>query len=288
MWFATCAAATWRPAAKARRWRPVCMRRCSPRPAKRGRCSIWAASPTSRVLNADGSRAGLRLRPRQCPARWLVPAPLRPALRRDGRWAASGHVVAPLLAALLAEPYFALAPPKSTGRDLFNLAWLDAHVVRHAAGVPTADVQATLAALTVHSVARHVRQHARAAKVLLVCGGGALNTHLMRRAGRPVAGRARHHHRQCRPARRSGRGRGIRLARATLRRTAAGQHRCRHRRTGSARARRALPGLNDRAARRRLWLGAPVDQAEKLDPQPQVVVAFGFLITNCAPCRSSL
>src|SRR5688572_5446816 len=46
----------------------------------------------------------------------------------DGRWAASGRVIDELLARMLAEPYFALAPPKSTGRDLFNRPWLAAHL----------------------------------------------------------------------------------------------------------------------------------------------------------------
>ncbi len=132
------------------------------------------------VLNADGSLLGFDCGPGNALLDGWCQRHCGQPFDRDGRWAASGNVVAPLLAALLAEPFIDLAPPKSTGRDLFNLAWLDAHVVRHAAGVPAADVQATLAALTVHSVARHVRQHARAAKVLLVCGGGAHNTHLMR------------------------------------------------------------------------------------------------------------
>jgi anhydro-N-acetylmuramic acid kinase len=94
----------------------------------------------------------------------------------DGRWAASGHVHAPLLAALLAEPYFALPPPKSTGRDLFHMAWLDAKV----SGLAPADVQATLAALTVESVARDLDRHASHIAALFVCGGGARNAHLMR------------------------------------------------------------------------------------------------------------
>jgi anhydro-N-acetylmuramic acid kinase len=94
----------------------------------------------------------------------------------DGRWAASGHVHAPLLSALLAEPYFALPPPKSTGRDLFHMAWLDAKV----ASVAPADVQATLAALTVESVARDLERHASNIAALFVCGGGARNAHLMR------------------------------------------------------------------------------------------------------------
>ena len=93
-----------------------------------------------------------------------------------GLWAASGQVHAPLLAALLAEPYFALPPPKSTGRDLFNMGWLDAKV----SGVAAAEVQATLAALTVESVARDLERHAPQTSVLFVCGGGARNAHLMR------------------------------------------------------------------------------------------------------------
>ena len=49
----------------------------------------------------------------------------------DGRWAASGAVDQPLLQRLLAEPYLALPPPKSTGRDLFDMAWLDGHLAQH-------------------------------------------------------------------------------------------------------------------------------------------------------------
>ncbi len=101
---------------------------------------------------------------------------LRQPFDDDGRWAASGQVHAPLLAALLAEPYFDLPPPKSTGRDLFNMSWLDARV----AGVAAVDVQATLAALTVESVARDLERHAPQTAALFVCGGGARNAHLMR------------------------------------------------------------------------------------------------------------
>jgi anhydro-N-acetylmuramic acid kinase len=81
---------------------------------------------------------------------------------------------------MMAEPYFALAPPKSTGRDLFHAAWLDGHLARHAQGAAPADVQATLAALTVRSVARDIQRHAASTALLIVCGGGARNLHLMR------------------------------------------------------------------------------------------------------------
>ncbi|HEV8313163.1 MAG TPA: anhydro-N-acetylmuramic acid kinase [Burkholderiaceae bacterium] len=96
---------------------------------------------------------------------------------RDGAWAAQGSVDSALLASLQAEPFFAAPPPKSTGRDLFHAGWLDARVGSTAA----ADVQATLAELTAWSVAEDLRRHAPGASELLVCGGGALNGHLMRR-----------------------------------------------------------------------------------------------------------
>jgi anhydro-N-acetylmuramic acid kinase len=93
-----------------------------------------------------------------------------------GAWAASGRVIQPLLERLLAESYLQLAPPKSTGRDLFNLPWLDQRLSGDAA---PADVQATLAALTMESVARDLERHAPGTAALFVCGGGARNTHLM-------------------------------------------------------------------------------------------------------------
>lgn len=97
-----------------------------------------------------------------------------------GVWAASGKVVAPLLEALLADPYFSRLPPKSTGRDLFNRAWLDGYL-RAFGNAAAADVQATLAELTARACAADVLRHEPGLAHLVVCGGGALNTHLMRR-----------------------------------------------------------------------------------------------------------
>lgn len=110
------------------------------------------------------------------------------AFDEGGRWAASGQVIEPLLAALLAEPYFDMPPPKSTGRDLFHLVWLDRHLARHGPGAAPVDVQATLAALTVRSVASDVRRHAGDATLLLVCGGGARNAQLMRELATALPG----------------------------------------------------------------------------------------------------
>ena len=98
----------------------------------------------------------------------------------NGAWAAQGRVSTPLLEALLAEPFLALAPPKSTGRDLFNGEWLDATLARAGwAGKPE-DAQATLAAFTARTIADAVRAHASGATEILVCGGGANNGTLMR------------------------------------------------------------------------------------------------------------
>lgn len=104
-----------------------------------------------------------------------------------GAWAASGQVHAPLLAQLLSSPYFARLPPKSTGRDLFNPAWLEQQLGSFGA-LPAADVQASLTALTAQACAQDVRHYLPSATELLVCGGGALNTELMRQIGLALPG----------------------------------------------------------------------------------------------------
>ncbi len=97
-----------------------------------------------------------------------------------GNWAAGGTVQEDLLQRLLDETFFHRPPPKSTGRDLFNTPWLQAKLQGFAAVLPQ-DVQATLTELTARSCADCVRRFAPSAQGLIVCGGGALNTHLMRR-----------------------------------------------------------------------------------------------------------
>ena len=97
-----------------------------------------------------------------------------------GAWAAGGTPSHALLSRMLCEPYFAKAPPKSTGRDLFNEPWLQAQLDATGALAPQ-DVQATLAELTAHACAGDVLRHEPRLQRLIVCGGGALNLHLMRR-----------------------------------------------------------------------------------------------------------
>jgi anhydro-N-acetylmuramic acid kinase len=102
------------------------------------------------------------------------------AFDRDGAWAASGQLNAALLQALLSDPYFATRGPKSTGRELFNLPWLESHLTGFPAVSP-ADVQRTLLELTARSIIDSLQQAQQGTAELLVCGGGAHNAALMQR-----------------------------------------------------------------------------------------------------------
>jgi anhydro-N-acetylmuramic acid kinase len=101
-----------------------------------------------------------------------------------GAWGAGGQVNTPLLAAMLAEPYFALPPPKSTGRDLFNRAWLERHLAQADVDTPQ-NIQITLMELTARAIkdcsTSYEINSASKLDELIVCGGGALNTALMQR-----------------------------------------------------------------------------------------------------------
>ena len=96
----------------------------------------------------------------------------------DGVRASRGTVNEELLVKLLRDPYFALPPPKSTGRDTFDLAWLNAHT---AGDMAPEDVLSTLSELTARSVADAHRRYCASARELFVCGGGVHNLDLMRR-----------------------------------------------------------------------------------------------------------
>jgi anhydro-N-acetylmuramic acid kinase len=95
---------------------------------------------------------------------------------KDGAWAASGKIILGLLHGMLDEPYFSAPPPKSTGRDLFNLAWLDKHLTGNETPV---DVQTTLLALTGDSIAAAVRRFCPGTQEIYLCGGGAHNKTLV-------------------------------------------------------------------------------------------------------------
>ncbi len=94
----------------------------------------------------------------------------------DGHWAAEGKVDQGLLEDMLSEGYFAQPAPKSTGKEKFNLAWIQTHLARHT-GLGAADVQRTLLALTVASIVRELEK--TGSSTVYVCGGGARNPVLM-------------------------------------------------------------------------------------------------------------
>lgn len=102
----------------------------------------------------------------------------------DGRWAASGHSDAELLARMLGEPFLALPPPKSTGRELFHLDWLQRHLP---AGARAADVQATLAQFTARGIVDAIDRHCPGTEEVFLAGGGARNGALVQRI-RDLAG----------------------------------------------------------------------------------------------------
>ena len=96
----------------------------------------------------------------------------------NGAWAAGGVIHRDLLKALSDEAFFKQAAPKSTGRDLFHMHWLEQKLAPFG-DLPAIDVQATLTALTANSIAQAIADYAPDVADVYVCGGGAYNGHLM-------------------------------------------------------------------------------------------------------------
>jgi len=96
----------------------------------------------------------------------------------NGDWARTGVANETLLATLLQEPYLSLAPPKSTGRELFNGHWLETRLKQCQHDVAAVDVQATLLKFTVETIVTDIRKLVVANQVS-ICGGGAHNLSLM-------------------------------------------------------------------------------------------------------------
>lgn len=132
------------------------------------------------ILDGNGGVSGFDTGPGNCLMDLWATEHLGAPFDKDGALAARGQVHAPLLQALLQEPYLGRAPPKSTGRELFRREWLQSKLDTHPAGI--ADVQATLCEYTAATIALAIAELAQLnCAELLVCGGGAYNHELMRR-----------------------------------------------------------------------------------------------------------
>ena len=103
------------------------------------------------------------------------------AFDRNGAWSATGNVIPDLLADLEQDGFVRAPPPKSTGKDYYNLDYLHG---RLKGSEDPADVQATLAEFTAASISWAVERWAPSSTDVVVCGGGRLNDDLMRRLGR--------------------------------------------------------------------------------------------------------
>jgi anhydro-N-acetylmuramic acid kinase len=133
------------------------------------------------ILGADGNALGFDCGPGCMLLDAWCARHLGVSFDDRGDWASKGRIVERLLSSLLDLPWLQAVPPKSTGRDQFNMSWLDSKCADHAAGAQPIDVQATLSAYTVECVRRHLERYAPGTTNLYVCGGGARNVHLVAR-----------------------------------------------------------------------------------------------------------
>ncbi len=129
------------------------------------------------VLSADKQKPvfGFDTGPGNCLLDSWIKQHLNQPFDTNGEWGTTGKTIPELLASLLQDNYFSLAAPKTTGREYFNLHWLN----QHRPNDEPQNTQATLAQLTIESIARAIEIHAPDTDEVYVCGGGAFNTALM-------------------------------------------------------------------------------------------------------------
>jgi anhydro-N-acetylmuramic acid kinase len=140
------------------------------------------------VLHGDARVTGYDTGPGNVLIDLWISRNLGKAYDEDGAWAARGKVNQALLEVLLDEPYFRQPAPKSTGRDLFHDAWLDARLAC-CPGVAPEDVQATLTRLTAVTIARAITGESSKVEAVYVCGGGAYNGTLLRDLAAQLGGK---------------------------------------------------------------------------------------------------
>ena len=95
----------------------------------------------------------------------------------NGEWGNSGNVIPELLSSLLEHDFLSLPHPKSTGREEFNLFWLESLTENKA--FKAEDVQATLLNFTAHTITNEIKKLKEKPNEVYICGGGAYNKALM-------------------------------------------------------------------------------------------------------------
>ncbi|MCP4178603.1 MAG: anhydro-N-acetylmuramic acid kinase [bacterium] len=106
---------------------------------------------------------------------------------KNGEWALSGSINELFLNELLKEPYFNLDPPKSTGKELFNIDWLESKLSQFN-DIKNEDVQTALCDLTAKTVADAILKYSPETDAVYSCGGGAYNKYLQQRLGHYLKG----------------------------------------------------------------------------------------------------
>ncbi len=130
------------------------------------------------VLQRDGSYSGFDTGPGNVLMDSWIQEHLNQPYDENGQWSLTGQVDTELLHQLMNHPFIKALPPKSTGRETFNLSFLQDTLANINTNANAADVQATLLAFTAQSIAEAVQLHASDCSEIYICGGGANNTAL--------------------------------------------------------------------------------------------------------------
>ncbi len=154
--------------------------------------SLFRSNSQNRVILNIGGIANISILPADAsltvtgfdtgPGNMLMDAWVQFALQQpydhNGDWARSGQNNTELLTQLQSDPFFSRQPPKSTGREQYNLQWLRQQLRQN---YPAEDVQATLCELSATTIASAITQFAPKTDEVFVCGGGARNSYLIER-----------------------------------------------------------------------------------------------------------
>lgn len=133
------------------------------------------------LLHSEGQVLGFDTGPGNTLLDHWINRQLGQAYDKDGQWSAAGSIRPDLLARLLEHDYLSQSGPRSTGKEVFNLAWLDECLADLSSPATPQEVQSTLAEFSAESIARGIAQCEVPVSEVYVCGGGARNSDLMRR-----------------------------------------------------------------------------------------------------------